>query len=300
MSDQVARNGTGVQPLTRRAFLRGSAAIVPAIYLAGCAPASSPTPSSSSTATTPAANASGSPGATTSTPVGELNWLTMAGAGSYSDLPAQIAEAFMAANPGVTVKVDAAPPDDYTQKILALHATGSPPDLFFSHSGRSRHSAEKKVTLDLGPLFVATPDFPLDDWFDPLIAAGSTSALGGIPAGEVHLLGMSGDVWVTLVNLDLLTAAGLSLPSETWTYDDLRDLAAKLTVKDGSVRPSDGASPPGPTISTTWCPASSPQVGVFSTTRRRRCHSTRRSWPVATPSGPDARMVRSRPPRTSR
>ena len=234
MPNRVGGIGAGVRPLTRRAFLHGSAALVPAIYLAGCTPANSTGSEVPSTSTGPTATSSGSPTTVASAPVGEVNWLTMAGAGSYSDLPAQIAEAFMAANPAVTVKVDAVPPDDYTQKILALHATGSAPDLFFSHSGVIQTFAEKQVTLDLGPLFAETPDFPLDDWFDPLIAAGSTSALGGMEAGQVHLLGMSGDVWVTLVNLDLLAAAGLSLPADTWTYDDLRELASKLTERDGS------------------------------------------------------------------
>jgi ABC-type glycerol-3-phosphate transport system substrate-binding protein len=77
--------------------------------------------------------------------------------------------------------------------------------------------------LNLQPFIDADPTFPLDDFYaqylEPFRHDGNLYAL---PAGI--------DPLVMRVNQNLLQAAGKSLPSPDWTWNDLVDLAQRLTT----------------------------------------------------------------------
>lgn len=222
--------------LSRRTLLKATAVGAPAAILAACGPSgaasSAPAASKGPVSAAPSSGASAAPSAALS---GELSWLTWTASGPYTDFPSRIADLFMKKNPGVTIKVDQSPAGGpYLEKLLALKATGRVPDIIANESGASQTLAQKGITLNLLALFAESPSFPPSDFYSQMLAAGSTVALGGMPAGELHLLGMSADVWMILFNLDMLKEAGLALPESTWTYADLADYARKLTKRDAS------------------------------------------------------------------
>jgi multiple sugar transport system substrate-binding protein len=225
--------------ISRRDLLKASAVGAPAALLAACGPVgtSSAPPASAAASSGASAGASSAPSITPSaTPLaGQLSWLTWTASGPYTDLPAKIIEAFTKKNPGVTISLDQQPAGaPYLEKLVGLKATGRVPDIIADESGSSQTLAQKGITLDLTTLFAQSPDFPVSDFYSQMIAAGSTVALGGMPAGELHLLGMSVDVWMILFNLDMLQEANLPVPEESWTYTDLADYARKLTKRDAS------------------------------------------------------------------
>ena len=111
-----------------------------------------------------------------------------------------IADAYMAAHPGVTVEVQVTPWDQYWTKLEASAQGGGEamPDVFWMHSNQFF----KYVTADkLLPL-----DFEYD--YTPY------------PAGVTALYNY---------NKEIFDNAGIAYPDDTWTWDTLLETAKKLT-----------------------------------------------------------------------
>jgi len=130
--------------------------------------------------------------------------------------------AFEAANPGVTVEVQAMPPSDYWPRVSALAASGDLPDVMAMSSGFVQEWAEADNLLDLGPYLGGTA---LDGYFE------SAVEIGRIGDRQVAFP----QNWVAPVlyyNRSAFDAAGLDYPSSDWTWDDFRAAAEALTVDE--------------------------------------------------------------------
>ena len=138
------------------------------------------------------------------------------------------------AQTGIKFKhVSYGPEPDYWSKAQALHATGQVADVLWASTGNLHNFANRGLLAELDPL-IAADKYDLSDY----VPAGLTSLslngkLYGMPWG-----GHPGNGGL-LYNVDMLNAAGFNVTEDpdsldNWTYDTLRDAAAKTTTtKDG-------------------------------------------------------------------
>ncbi len=179
---------------------------------ATAAPAAAPTAAPAAAAPT-AAPAAAEPTAApapepTAAPAAEeqttITYFTFSAAPDHlKDLDQMIA-AFTAANPGIAVKVETAPFDQYFTKLQTLIAGGTPPDVFELNYENFVSYASKGVLLDMTPL--ASTDTGFAQRFYPRAyeAFSSDGKQFGLPQSFSNV--------VLFYNKDLFDAAGQSYP----------------------------------------------------------------------------------------
>lgn len=116
-----------------------------------------------------------------------------------------------------------APSGDYSQKLGSLAQAGELPDIFWCGNDTAQQYSQ------LGNL---------TDWSDKLGDPLTEEALGGLERwrtdnglGAIPSLRNVYGVWY---NADLFEAAGVPLPKEGWTWDEMFDAAKKLKGAGGS------------------------------------------------------------------
>lgn len=193
-----------------------------AALLASCAPMPSP-------AAPTAAPAAGA--ATTAPSEAEANapvTLTWGFWGSPEEKASheKVAAEYMKLHPNVKFEYFFAPWDDYFTKLKTLWAGGDPkaiPDVLFLWPTPSY--AATGVLENLQP-YIEKSGYDLKDYWPYLLdSARYNGAVYGLPRDlEAHAL---------YYNKKLFDAAGVSYPTDEWTWDDLLAAAQKLTVKEG-------------------------------------------------------------------
>ena len=139
-----------------------------------------------------------------------------------------LAEAFMEANPDITIVLDG-PAENYgdgVQRILRESIAGTAPDVAYLGLNRWRILEDRGLTQ------------PLDDFLpaDPA-AAGYTPALLSLGQfeGQQHALGTSASTMVLYVNPDLVEQAGGSMDDFPTDFDGIIELAAKIDALDENI-----------------------------------------------------------------
>lgn len=135
--------------------------------------------------------------------------------------------AFEAANPGVTVEVQAMPPSDYWPKLSALAAAGDLPDVFAMSSGFVQGWAEAGNLADLTEVTAGTD---LSVYYEGAITPGMVD-------GQMVAFPQNWVAPVLYYNRDMFDAAGLAYPDSAWDWDMFRAAAEALTLDtdgDGS------------------------------------------------------------------
>jgi multiple sugar transport system substrate-binding protein len=198
-----------------RSILRFSIlSLVLALLLAGCAV---PAPA----AQTGAGGEAAAPEQTT------ITYFTFSAAPDHMADIEQMVAAFEAANPGITVKVETAPFDQYFTKLQTLIAGGTPPDTFELNYENFVSYASKGVLKDLTDL--AAADAGAVEGYYPL--AYQAFSLDGKQYG----LPESFSNVVLYYNKDLFDAAGVEYPTAEWTWKEELEAAQKLTNADAGV-----------------------------------------------------------------
>ncbi|MBA2718560.1 MAG: sugar ABC transporter substrate-binding protein [Chloroflexi bacterium] len=131
-------------------------------------------------------------------------------------------EALTQEHPNVSVTVEPQAGDDYSQKITLQAASNTLPDVFWIHDQGIKAFAEKGITLDLAQCAVDTSDF-----YESMLALGQHQ-------GRQYMLPRDYNHLVTMYNVDMFTKAGVPLPKDGWTWDEMVDAARKLTIKDAN------------------------------------------------------------------
>ena len=129
-----------------------------------------------------------------------------------------IADAYMAAHPGVTVEVQVTPWDQYWTKLEASAQGGGEamPDVFWMHSNQFF----KYVTAD--------KLLPLDFEYDYTPYPAGVTALYNF--NNVHYaVPKDYDTIALVYNKEIFDNAGIAYPDDTWTWDTLLETAKKLT-----------------------------------------------------------------------
>lgn len=228
------------------------AAAVASLLVAACssaAPSASTAPASpSSAAPSEASTASGGPSAA---PVGSAAASTATAAcGTYAGPPTtidfamwgdatelrnqqKIVDAFMAANPNITVKVTASDWDSYWDKLQVGLAGGDAPDVFLMDGPLFPDYQTRDQLLDLSP-YIARDGFDTGQLVD--------LAVEDFTAPDGHLYGLPRDLNTIALfyNKTMFDAAGVPYPDATWDWARLVEVATKLTKSDAGAVPQWG------------------------------------------------------------
>jgi ABC-type glycerol-3-phosphate transport system substrate-binding protein len=151
-----------------------------------------------------------------------------------ADQTAKVAEPFMKANPGVTVKfngINGTDWNDFFTKILTQIAAGNAPDIAYVATEGVQLFAQKKLA------------HPLDDYIkrdkDQLQAYFSDVHPSLVEAmmyeGSLYELPTDFNAGNMYFNTSLLEKSGLQLPSSSWTMDDFHGLATGLKSNSGAI-----------------------------------------------------------------
>jgi multiple sugar transport system substrate-binding protein len=135
---------------------------------------------------------------------------------------------FSVADPDIVVKYEPIT-GDYRQAMLTSLSSGTEPDVFYVDIAYFQEWAKKDVLLPLDDLMAST-GVKKEDFIPSLMNAFVTDGkVYGIPK-DFNTLGL-------FYNTALFDKAGLAYPSDTWTWDDLKSAAQKLTDPSDSKKP---------------------------------------------------------------
>ena len=119
---------------------------------------------------------------------------------------------------------------EYTQKVVAQIAAGNPPDVINMSPLQKPDYLANGFLTNLTPLIEADDSFDASNWFEPTFSAWEDDA------GDVYGFGHGIFTEAVFYNKDMFEEAGIEVPSlewgESWTWDELADIARQLTVGD--------------------------------------------------------------------
>ncbi len=143
----------------------------------------------------------------------------------------EMLQAFQKENPKIGLRVVHVDSLNYPDKLQAMMAGGTPPDVFYVHSMRFYNYASKGLLHPLNEFIDAETNFNLGDFYPKLLQAFKFG-------GDLYGIPKDWTTYVLYYNMNLFDKAGLAYPDKNWTWDDLRSAAKKLTIdknKDGKI-----------------------------------------------------------------
>ena len=148
--------------------------------------------------------------------------ITVQAAGGEGELAAlqEVIDAFEASKPGTTVEFTGIPSQgDHVAKLATGFAGGAPPDVFLLNYRRIGQFAERGVLApaDLGPI-------PREALYPGPVEAFTIG-------GELVCLPQNASSSVVYVNPALFEQAGVDLPADDWTWEDLETAAQVLDAE---------------------------------------------------------------------
>ena len=140
----------------------------------------------------------------------------------------QIINQFMEEFPNIDVEVELQDGAE-DPSILVRMAAGTAPDVIQT----GEFNLKRRALAGEGGFLDLTPFIEADDSFDPFTEYFDTVFNVGMVDGGVYAFNKDFATTAFYVNTDMFDEAGLDLPEEGWTYDDLISLAQELTL-DGN------------------------------------------------------------------
>ena len=135
------------------------------------------------------------------------------------------------AKTGIKVNLQILPWDQYWTKLQTLSATGGLPDVFCMSAAYAWEYADKKITMDLQPLF--DRDFKAADYYMP-VTQNMWIRYPDSTTGDLYAMPFRWVLGGLFYNKDIFDAAGVAYPQDNWTYNDMLEAAKKLTKTDAS------------------------------------------------------------------
>lgn len=147
---------------------------------------------------------------------------------------------FQAENPHITVEHTLLDQADMVQKYLTAIASGDPPDVIMVHGANFFQSFADQDALMALDEYITADGMDLEDIFyqadmETYIYNGKVY---GLP------LATGAGMYIFHIDTDAFEAAGLE-PTIPETWDELKEMAEKLTIKDGDTLTQIGFSPYG-------------------------------------------------------
>ncbi|MDR0959170.1 MAG: extracellular solute-binding protein [Propionibacteriaceae bacterium] len=148
----------------------------------------------------------------------EMSWW---GDDTRAALFAEVIDLFEAANPGITVtETPVGSPDDLFNRLATDFASGgeTAPDVFALGGAKPQEYGDAGALLDLDTVadiaeISKYPEFSLTN-------AMVNDKLYGLPTG--------GNATAAFVNTDILAQAGITVPTDAWTWDDFVTMANQV------------------------------------------------------------------------
>jgi multiple sugar transport system substrate-binding protein len=141
---------------------------------------------------------------------------------------------FQAQYPNIEVEIQPNPGGDWHTRILTLIASGELPDVYMADSSFIPLYVESGGLANLRPFVEGENGFDPNEVFYPAVYEN------GFYQGDPYVLAKDYSTVAVYANRALFDAAGIDLPEEGWTYDDLLDVAMQLTVDENG---NNAASP---------------------------------------------------------
>ena len=178
-----------------------------------------------------AALASCAPGKQEAAPASEQQPVTLRfiPAGFHVDEDRLVVERFQADNPKITVSFEPVT-GVYNDKIYAMHAANDLPDVIYTADNRVKPFAAQKISADMDKLAAKdkASQALLKDVYPNMLELGRVKSIPGL-----YMLPWALDVLVMYYNKTMFQAAGASLPTPTWTVDDMITAAKRITRDTG-------------------------------------------------------------------
>lgn len=214
------------RPLSRRGLLVAASSIALTVVAAACGGATPPAPTAApkpAEAPKPAA-ATGAGAAPAS---GEFVYVAHNEAETYQP---QMNRFFQTKFPNLKPRYDITPGlNEYFTKFQTLMAAGEPTDFMLNHESRAQALGFRGALLPLDDLRAAKPFFVPES---ELLTVPMTPLLSW--AGKLYAWPKEVATYSLFYNKSIFDKNKVAYPNDNWTWEDLADAAAKLTViKDG-------------------------------------------------------------------
>lgn len=160
--------------------------------------------------------------------------------------PMEIIDGFKKENPDIEVVLDETPWSDFKTKLKMQISAGNAPDVFLTDSGYAASLGGMGAAVDLSDKI--KNDLNRDDY---------TSALDVIQDGTGKTWGVTHSLAASAVvyNKAIFDKYGVEYPEEDWTFEDMLDIAKKLTKDtDGDGKTDIYGLANGENITTGWLP----------------------------------------------
>lgn len=155
----------------------------------------------------------------------EVHYFTWATGMSDRYIKEDLIAPFEALYPNIKVIHEPVSGNEFWDKLPTLIAAGLTPDLIHMSVGYVHEYAQKGLLTNLQPYF--DRDLDENDFFmEPMKAMRYPNQENGDLYGMPYAFVMT----ALFYNKDMFDAMGVPYPNETWTWDDLRDAARRLTV----------------------------------------------------------------------
>jgi len=139
----------------------------------------------------------------------------------------QIIEEFERENPSIDVRITLTPWDAYWTKLKTAATGGSAPDVFWMMMDRLKLYADGGVLLPLSER-IRDDHLDMSNYVDATVEGFTwQDQIYGMPK-DTNSFGL-------FYNKTLFAQAGVPVPDETWTWDDVVSAAQNLTDADGGV-----------------------------------------------------------------
>lgn len=199
--------------------------VVVAMVLSACqTPAATPAAEETTAPATEAATAA----VDNTTPV-TLRFTVWTGNEKHLAMLNEIAAAYTALHPNVTVQYDTIDFDDYVSKVTIQLAGGTPPDAGWLMETAAPSFVDAGVLADLKPTLDAYTDYDFADLSQPALQLWqSGEGLYGVPFSNSPIF--------VVYNADLFAKAGVATPDEMiknneWTWENLAKASKEITDK---------------------------------------------------------------------
>ncbi|WP_026799319.1 ABC transporter substrate-binding protein [Pontibacillus halophilus] len=148
--------------------------------------------------------------------------------GSADEKVEELIQKFEEAHPNIDVTTQNAPYQQFFQKLDTQIAGNNAPDVWLSDGVLVQKYAERGAAKDLTEWIES--DLNQDDYYGLDFNKGSDGKYYAVPQGI--------QIGALFYNKDMFDAAGVDYPDESWTWEQLKEAGAKLTL-DGQDRTAD-------------------------------------------------------------
>ena len=145
---------------------------------------------------------------------------------TFMERQKQFDELFTKRHPNIKIKAENTPFAEFTTKYTTQAAAGSAPDVIYTQFSWAQQFIRGKIFIPLDDYIKNEKDFNLEDF--------TKASLGSYKFdGKLWLLPYDEGPNNLYYNIELFEKAGVPVPTENWTMDDLKAAAIKLTSGEG-------------------------------------------------------------------